>query len=144
MIVRFPKGIKVDLDNVPEDFETQIKEAFKDYTYGTASDYTYQDKLAFIDQIVEKLHRAGDEWDGVKNLLIEQFDYNISDFSELPDRDDFESIPFMQDCYKRGNDDRKLYYQFPDDRGVVDHHVYDKIMMLEYRAIKAVMEWEGK
>ena len=143
MKVRFPKGIVVDLDNVPEDFEEQIQKAFGDYTYGTAKDYRYQDKLAFIDKIVEKLHKGGDSWDAVKALLMDRFEYELDECGDLPDRDDFESVEFMEECYTKGREDGRLYYQFRDDRGIVDHHVYEKIMMLEYQAIKAVIEWEG-
>lgn len=143
MKVRFKGNVIVDLDNIPDDFEEQIQKSFEKYTFGTASDFTYQDKLSFCDLIVENLHRAGDEWEGVKNLLLERFEYELEEGGGLPDRDDFESIEFMQECYKRGNDDRRMHYQFKDDRGVIDHHIYEKIMKLEYRAIKAVMNWEG-
>ena len=144
MRIRFPGDISFDLDNVPEDFEDQIKTAFGKYTYGTAGDYTYQDKLCFIDHIIEKLHKAGDEWDAVKSLLMDRFEYEIDNCDYLPDSDTFNSMDFMQECYSKGREDGRLYYQFEDEHGYKDHHVYDKIMMLEYRAIKAVIEWEGE
>lgn len=56
MIVEFPKGIKIDLNNIPDDFEERIKTAFADYTSGTVAEYTYCDKLVFIDWIAEGLH----------------------------------------------------------------------------------------
>lgn len=143
-IIRFPGDIKVDIFNVSDDFEEQIKKAFGKYTRGTAKDYTYQDKLCFIDHMVEKLHKAGDEWDAVKNLLMERFEYELDECGDLPDRGDFESVSFMQDCYVRGREDGRLYYQFEDKNGIKDHHIYDRIMQLEYRAIKAVMDWEGE
>ena len=142
MIIRLPGNLKFDLNEIPDDFEDQVKKAFGEYTNGTSKDYTYQDKLCFIDHIVGKLHKAGDEWDAVKNLLLERFEYNLDNYGDLPDRSDFETIEFMQDCYKRGREDGRLYYQFEDDNGIRDHHIYDKIMDLEYRAIKAVIEWE--
>mgnify|MGYP006873063398 CR=1 FL=1 len=143
-IIEIRPGIRIDIYNPPEDFEDQIKASFWEYTTGTHKDFTYQDKLSFIDQIVESLHKAGDEWDAVKNLLIDQFEYDLDNGFGLPDTEDYNSLEFMQECYSRGVEDHKLHYQFEDKNGFKDHHVYDKIMMLEYRAIKAVIEWEGR
>jgi len=144
MIIDFPRSLKIDIDNVPDDFEGMIQKNFAEYTKGTSSKFTYQDKLSYIDNMVDELHKSGDEWDAVKDLLLERFEYQLDEWGSLPDRDDFESIEFMQECYQKGREDGRLYYQFRDERGLVDHHVYEKIMKLEYRAIRAVMEWEER
>ena len=143
MIVKFPKGIRVDLKNIPDDFEDQIKAAFADYTTGTSKDYTYQDKLAFIDLIVEGLHHAGDEWDAVKDYLHERFEYDLDNGLGMPDTSDYDGIEALQDVYLKGREDGRLHSQFEDEHGFKDHHIYDKIMKLEYRAIKAVMDYEA-
>ncbi|MCR5788644.1 MAG: hypothetical protein K6G83_02035 [Lachnospiraceae bacterium] len=143
MIIRLPMHIKFDLNEVPEDLEGQVGQAFAEYTKGTSKAFTYQDKLCFIDHIVEELHKAGDEWDAVKGLLMDRFEYDLDNGFGLPDTDDYDSVEFMQDCYSKGREDGRLYHQFVDDNGVKDHHVYDKIMEIEYRAIKAVIEWEA-
>lgn len=143
MIVKFPAGIKIDLNNIPDDFEERIKTAFADYTSGTAADYTYQDKLSFIDKIVEKLHHSGDEWDAVKDYLHERFEYDLDNGYGIPDTSDYDGIEALQDVYRKGREDGRLHYQFEDDNGFKDHHIYEKIMKLEYRAIKAVIEWEN-
>jgi len=143
-MIKFPQGIKVNIFDPPGDFEDQIKMAFRDYTRGTAEDFTYQDKLSFIDQIVVSLHKAGDEWTAVKSLLMDRFEYDLDNGYGLPDMEDYNSLEFMQECYSRGVEDHRLYYQFEDENGFKDHHVYERIMMLEYRAIKAVIEWEEK
>lgn len=144
MIVKFPKNIKVDINNIPDDFEEQIQAAFADYTTGTSHDFTYQDKLAFIDQIVERLHKTYDEWDAVKDYLHGRFEYDLDNGSGIPDTSDYDGIEALQDVYRKGREDGRLYYQFEDDNGLRDHHVYDKVMLLEYMAIKAVIEWDGK
>lgn len=141
MKIRLPMHIEFDLKNIPDDLEDQVKTAFGEYTRGTAPKFTYQDKLGFIDQIVEKLHHAGDEWDAVKQLLLDRFEYDLDNGYGLPDTDDYNSVEFMQECYMKGREDGRLHYQFEDEHGFKDHHVYDKIMEIEYRAIKAVMEW---
>lgn len=143
MIVKFPKGINIDLNNIPDDFEEQIKAVFADYTSGTVSNYTYQDKLSFIDKIVEKLHHAGDEWDAVKDYLHGRFEYDLDNGDGIPDTSDYDGIEALLDVYRKGREDGRLYYHFPNDKGFKDHHIYEKIMKLEYRAIKAVIEWEG-
>lgn len=144
MTINFPRNLKIDIDNVPDDFEDMIQKNFAEYTEGTSSEFTYQDKLSYIDHIVDKLHKSGDEWDAVKDLLWEKFEYQLDECGSLPDRDDFESIEFMQECYRKGREDGRLYCQFRDERGLVDHHVYEKIMKLECRAIRAVMDWDEK
>lgn len=42
--VKLPRGIEVDIFNLPEDFEEQIKESFRGYTAETAKEYRYCDK----------------------------------------------------------------------------------------------------
>lgn len=143
MKVKLLDRLKVDLNEIPDDFEDQVKAAFGKYTTGTNKSYTYQDKLCFIDHIVENLHRAGDEWDAVKDYLMERFEYDLDNGGDIPDTGDYDGIGALQDIYSKGREDGRLYYQFEDDNGIKDHHIYDKIMELEYRAIKAVIEWEG-
>ena len=142
MIVKVLDRLKVDLKEIPNDFDEQVKAAFGKYTTGTSKDFTYQDKLCFIDKIVENLHRAGDEWDAVKKYLMDRFVYDIDNGDGMPDTSDYDGIEALQDIYAKGREDGRLYYQFEDENGIKDHHIYDKVMELEYRAIKAVIEWE--
>lgn len=58
MKIKFPRNITIDLDNIPQNFEDLIRESFEAYTSDTAKDYTYQDKLAYIDVCRKHLHRA--------------------------------------------------------------------------------------
>lgn len=37
--IELPRGVIVDVFDLPEDFEEQIIESFKGYTKGTAKDY---------------------------------------------------------------------------------------------------------
>lgn len=45
MIINLPRKLTVDINNIPDDFDEIIKNTFRDYTEGTAKEYTYQDKL---------------------------------------------------------------------------------------------------
>ena len=38
-IINFPRGLEVDIFNLPEDFKEQVEQAFKEYTSGTAKAY---------------------------------------------------------------------------------------------------------
>ena len=54
--VKLPRDIEVDIFDLPEDFEEQIKESFNDYTAETAEEYRYCDKLGYIDCCVKCLN----------------------------------------------------------------------------------------
>lgn len=137
MIIEFPRNYKVDLNNIPDDFERQIKKCFGEYTEGTSKNYTYQDKLMFLDVMARKLHKANDSYDAVKAVMWERFEYELDERGDIPDKKDYNCIEFMQRCYEKGLNDSSFYTHITKD-----HRIYDKIMELEYRAIKAVMEWE--
>jgi len=58
MIVTLTRGLKVDTDNIPDNLPKMVHKAFAEFTEGTAKSYQYQDKLSFIDLMIEKLHCA--------------------------------------------------------------------------------------
>ena len=90
MILNFPRGLTVDIENPPSDFEEQIKQCFRDYTEGTAKEYTYQDKLAFIDRIRELANDVPEySTDAVMELMKGHFEFQISEYGEFPNEDDF-------------------------------------------------------
>lgn len=68
--IRLPRGIKVDIFNLPEDFEEQIKESFRGYTDETAKEYRYCDKLGYIDRCIEYLN-GGKHSDDIVNEMVE-------------------------------------------------------------------------
>lgn len=135
--IQFPRNVVVDINNVPEDFEEIIRKSFKDYTEGTAEDYTYQDKLAYIDLCRMYLHRAENASDCVLEIMKNYMEYEVSEFGEVPDKDDYLSVEFMSDCFEKGR--TNLYAHYYND-----HHIDDKIMALLVRAIKVVINYEPK
>lgn len=62
MIIALRRGVTVDPMKLPEDFEQQVQEAFREYTKGTAPEYRYQDKLKFIDDFRAKINRCMEVW----------------------------------------------------------------------------------
>lgn len=135
MKIKFPCNVIMDTDNIPEDFEEQIKASFEVYTHGTAEDYTYQDKLAYIDVCRKHLHRAEDTEHCIRELMKEYLEYQVSEFGEIPNKDDYFSVEFMENCYENGR--TNLYHHYTGD-----HHIDDKIMDLLCRAIKVVVNYE--
>ncbi len=145
--VQFPNHVVIDIENVPEDFEEQIKKSFEEYTSGTADDYKYQDKLGYIDLIREYANKEKglDGYEAVKQLMHERMDYLIEndELSDFDYEDEFKTLDFMSDCYERGRevslhgDYTKVYRS---DRYI--SHLSEKIEALIYRAIKVVIAWE--
>lgn len=146
MRIIFPRGIEIDTENIPDDFDEIIKKCFSEYTNGTRKDYRYQDKLAFIDRCVELLHRAGDEEDAVKTLILDRTEYELDEFGEFPDKDDFWSLDFMCDCYAHGKEDMKMYsnkyYSVEQCMKSGEKNLNDTIMKLLERVIKVVINYE--
>lgn len=134
MVIKFPRGIEIDIDNVPDDFESIINKSFKEYTSGTSESYTYQDKLAYIDRCRQLLHKAEDEYDAINNLVKETFCDRFDELGEFTDESEFMSVDFMAQCYKEGANNLCAHY-------TGDHHKDDKIMKLLERAIKVVINY---
>ena len=136
-VYRMPRGMMVDINKVPDDFDEKIREAFREYTTGTSRDYTYHDKLLFIDNCVRAFHGNRDEQEAVCDLIHEAVDYKLS-VGELPDAGDYNCLEFMQDCYLQGANSQKLYSEYMQKGSRED----DKIMQLLIRIIKVVIDFE--
>lgn len=137
MKIKFPRNVIIDTDNIPQNFEDLIRASFEAYTEETAKDYTYQDKLAYIDICRKYLHRAENTSDCVLALMKDYLEYEVTEQGEIPDKEDYLSVEFMENCYENGR--TNLY-----DHYTGNHHVDDKIMDLLARAIKVVINYETR
>ena len=138
MIITLLRGITVDIDNIPEKFDEIISESFGEYTEETNPDFTYLDKLLYIDQTVKRLHKVNDSYEAVKSLMIDFFEGEVDELGNIPNKEDYLSIEFMERCYERGQQDGRLYsFEFCDDR-----YDNEKIMKILCRIIKVVMDYE--
>lgn len=141
MTVNLPMGMTVDVYDLPDDFEIQVQQAFTEFTSGTSKDYTYQDKLYFIDLASEYLHGGKKNSDkAVRQLMHEKFDYELDDQGRFADETDYYSIEFMELCYEEGAESQKLHSR--SFEGVKDHHDREKIEEMLVRFIKAVIDYE--
>lgn len=137
MIVELPRGLKVDTNNLPEDFENQVQKVFAEYTELTARDYTFQDKLMFIDVCVNILHGEKDNREAVMELMKDTFEYQVTEYGTFPNESDFLTTEFMEVCYEEGKRSQKMYSRYG-----VDRQEEEKIEQMLIRLIKAVLEYD--
>ena len=140
MIVNLPMGMTVDVYNLPDDFEIQVQQAFREFTCGTSKDYTYQDKLYFIDLASKHLHGGKSSEESVRKLMHDKFDYELDEQGRIADETDYYSTEFMEWCYEEGAESQQLHSRTFE--GVKDHHDREKIEEMLVRFIKAVIDYE--
>ena len=138
--INLPRGLEVDIFDLPEDFKEQVEQVFKEYTSGTAKAYMYVDKLGFIDRCVEYLNGDEDSDDVVNSLVEEAIIAEWRNNSEIIKEDDIYCIDFLEDCYRKGNEDAKLNSHFRTN----DRHIYDQIQKVLVQVITIVMNYEDK
>lgn len=138
MIITLPRGVNIDIDKVPENLEEIVQNTFSEYTHGTAREYTYEDKLMFIDVLMKNLHHA-DAYTDVNDLITNRFEYNLKEQGELTAPEEFLSVEFMQEFYEEGQRSCKLRsFDYAEER-----RDCEKIMKIVVRVITAVMNWEA-
>lgn len=138
--INLPRGLEVDIFNLPEDFKEQVEQAFEEYTSGTAKAYMYVDKLGFIDRCVEYLNGNEDSEDAVNALVEKAMIAEWRNNGELIKEDDIYSIEFMKDCYGKGKEGARLDSHFGTD----DHHIYDQIQKVLVQIITVVMNYRDE
>lgn len=137
-MVKLPRGIKVDIFDLPKDFEEQIKDSFRGYTEETAKEYRYCDKLGYIDCCIKYLN-GGKHSDDIVNEMVEgRILYEWRENGEIIKEDDIYCFEFMEECYGKGKEDARLCSHFGSD----DHHIYDQIQKVIVKVITIVMNCE--
>lgn len=138
MYISLPKDIRVDIDNVPEDLEKRVQEAFADFTNGTNPKFMFEDKLYFIDLMTKYLHHQ-DSTEKVNDRIVAVFSHELNEYGEFAEESKFLTKSFMEECYEMGVEDAELYSREFAKHGKHDN---EKIMRIECRVIKAVMDYE--
>lgn len=138
--INLPRGLEVDIFDLPENFKEQVEQTFREYTSGTAKEYMYVDKLGFIDRCVEYLNGDEDSDDVVNSLVEEAMLSEWRNNGEIIKEDDIYQIDFMEDCYNKGKKDAELNSHFGTD----DHHIYDQIQKVLVQIITIVMNYEDE
>lgn len=142
--LKFPRGVYIDLTDIPDDFEEQIRKSFHDYTEGTAKEYRWQDKLAYIDLIREYAHRAEAACDWVKQRILSQCEYELSEYGTLPEKDGFLDWRFAEDVFDLGRTNLHATSEY-DELYTPDRYIGrtgEVVEKLIYRAVKVVMDYD--
>ena len=138
--INLPRGLKVDIFDLPEDFKEQVEQAFKEYTSGTAKAYMYVDKLGFIDCCVRHINGNKDSYDVVDQKVEDYITSQWREYGLLDNKDDVYSADFMADCYAEGVRNAVLCSHFGND----DHHIYDQIQKVLVQVITIVMNYRDE
>lgn len=133
--INLPRGLEVDIFNLPEDFKEQVEETFKEYTSGTAKAYMYADKLGFIDSCVRYINGDKNSYDVVDEKVEDFITTQWREYGQLDNKDDVYSADFMADCYAEGVRNAVLCSHFGTD----DHHIYDQIQKVLVQVITIVI-----
>lgn len=128
--------VQVDLINPPSDFDLLVANSFAGYTKGTRKEYTFEDKLRYIDVIRHRLNYNRDDDEIVRDYIKDRVDWELDEYGNLPDKDDFWSLEAFEDFVAQG--DRKLCFR------TGDHHIDEKIQKSVLRLITIVVNWDGE
>ena len=88
MIIELPRKIKVDTDNIRSDLAKIVKEEFAQYTSGTGKEYTYQDKLLFIDLMViglstaDSIYKLNEKQNSSLCAILNSYDENLLHYKD--------------------------------------------------------------
>ena len=138
--IKLPRGLEVDIFNLPENFDEEINRVFGEYTQETSEDYRDCDRLGFIDLCVRYINGDKDRYDVVDEKVEDYITSQWREYGQLDNKDDVYGIEFMADCYAEGIRNAALCSHF----GADDHHIYDQIQKVLVRIIRVVMSYEDK
>lgn len=138
--INLPRGLEVDIFNLPENFNEEINRVFGEYTQETVKDYRDCDRLGFIDCCVRHINGNKDSYDVVDKKVEDFITAQWREYGQLDNKDNVYSADFMADCYAEGVRNAVLCSHFGTD----DHHIYDQIQKVLVQVIKIVMNYEDK
>ncbi len=136
MIVKLPHIDPIDTLNLPKDFEERVRESFRKYTEFTSKDYTHEDKLMYLDNLQKFLH-PGEAEEYVKDMIMERAEYEIDEFEDFPDKEDFWCFEFMAECFEAGN--KEFCPEAPFEK---NHRDNSKTLKAILEMIKIISNWE--
>lgn len=134
-----PYTKQIDSLNPPDNLEEIVSYSFANYTKGTSRIFRYADKLLYLDCLIKRwIHGIeGREDKVVRDLILGYVEYNFDDQGELPSKEDFLDLDFMEQCVKAG--EPGFYYDFERD-----HRDTETTQKCILRIIKTVVNWEDK
>lgn len=138
--INLPRGLEVDIFNLPDNFGKEINRVFGEYTQETAKDYRDCDRLGFIDCCVRHINGDKNSYDVVDKKVEDFITTQWREYGQLDNKDDVYSADFMADCYAEGVQNAVLCSHFGTD----DHHIYDQIQKVLAKVITVVMNYRDE
>ena len=133
-VLYFPRGVEVMITPksvVTDEFRQQIRDSFRDYTWGTHEDYRFEDKLAYINLIRKKNFKVGGEH--LINDYIREQVWDLGRFS----LDDFKDFGILESLINEGvGRSLKDWHQWSGD-----HHLDEPACRFVLAAIEEVMNY---
>lgn len=136
MIIKLPCIDPIDTLDVPNDFEENVKDSFKRFTQYTNPKYTHEDKLLYLDNLRGYLHPS-DSYNAVKNLIMVKAEFELDEYGNFPDKDDYWNMEFMCDCYEKGDKPLRDTYEKKSSSA------NDQTLKVIFEIIKIVVNWSG-
>ncbi|MGT2743658.1 hypothetical protein [Streptococcus plurextorum] len=140
MKIRLPYIEPIETENLPDDLETLVKKSFTRFTEGTNKDYTFADKLLYLDNMRRfYLRNYTDTSFEITKLLGENFRYQLDEYDDVLDKEDVLSTDFTEYCFDKGfmplSDTWDKWSSSADTRA--------KKAIVEIIKIVINFEWEG-
>ncbi|WP_289050681.1 hypothetical protein [uncultured Acidaminococcus sp.] len=133
-VLYFPRGVEVMITPksvVTDEFRQQIRDSFRDYTWGIHEDYRFEDKLAYINLIRKKNFKVGGEH--LINEYIREQVWDLGRFS----LDDFKDFGILESLINEGvGRSLKDWHQWSGD-----HHLDEPACRFVLAAIEEVMNY---
>lgn len=133
-VIELPRGVRVDIFKLPENFDAIVLKCFAEYTKETAAAYRDVDRLGFIDCFVKKLHEPESDADDIVYEYLKNLMYDLwENDGRMPEKDDIYNRETMEEICRLGQESRELAARYGSD-----HHIYDEVHKILARVMRIV------
>ena len=133
-LIELPRGVKIDIAKVPENFDAIVLKCFAEYTEETAPAYRDVDRLGFIDCFVRRLHQPEGDAEDIVYGFLKDLIYNTGENDgRMPEKDEIYNLDTMKELCRLGQESRELAAKYGGD-----HHIYDEIHKILARVMRIV------
>ncbi|WP_312248514.1 hypothetical protein [Streptococcus parasuis] len=139
MKIRLPYIETIETERLPDDFEDLVKKSFVNFTKGTNKDYTFEDKLLYLDNLRRFYLRGYTNTSfEITKILGESYRQQLDEYDDVLEKDDVYSTEFMEHCFDRG------FMPFRDEWDKLSSSANDRAHKTIVYIIKIVInfEWE--
>ncbi|MBF0778157.1 hypothetical protein [Streptococcus cuniculi] len=103
MKIRLPYVEPIETECLPENLEDLVKKSFVNFTKGTNKDYTFEDKLLYLDNLRKSyLRDCTDTSFEITKILGEAYRHQLDEHFDILEKEDVFSTEFMEYCFDKG------------------------------------------